>query len=978
MNVQHLESSAEAVARVTGVRVAETVPDNVLTGADAVELVDIPPAELLDRMRAGKIYRPEQAERAMRGFFKEGALAALRELALRRTADRVDHDVTGWMRRNAVAGPWPVGDRVLVLVPGGDSAEAVLQQARRIADALRAPLLALHVEQPGQDSDPGPGLALAQQLGAATEVTAASDLPAAVLAHARARNATHIIVGRGNPPWWRRAMGRTLIATLARSATEFTLHVVPNQAGARPRVASRAMPAWTGWLVALAFIATATGVSHLLDGDVPDAALGMVYLAAIVAIAAIAGALPAGVAAVLCFLVWNFLFLPPRYTLVIASAQDVLGAVMFGAVAALLAGTTGRLGRNVRAAAARMAALRRLTALSRRLSAQATMPELQRAVVEEAARIAGGAACLLLPMDDALSATLPGHFIRNPGAGVEPVLRAAEPADATPDDSAMAAARWAMTNQREAGRGTTMPHSAWRFLPLTTLRDGETVMLGLLGLRPESATPDPGTDRSLEALLDQSAVAIERARLAEAAASARARGETEALRSALLTSLGHDLRTPLTVIRGAAETLRISGPTLPEASRADLLLSIGEEATRLARWMSAILDIVRLETGQLVPRREPVDVGHAIEDAAERAARMHPGRVVQRDVPADLPQPRIDAALLDRVLENLMDNALKYSAPDGIVRVAARRGGTQLALIVEDDGPGIPPADLPRIFDAFPRAARIDSIAAGSGLGLSICRGLVGAMGGRIAAQSPISGGRGTRLTLRFPLWAAPLSILVIDDEPQIHRFLGPALEAAGYAALRAETAREGLRLAAARGPACILLDLGLPDMDGKDLLERLRAFSQIPVIIISARDREAEKVAALDAGADDYVEKPFGLAELLARLRAATRRSVLAQTPSPVITSGPLEVDLERRQVRVEAAEINLTPREWELLAALARNLGKVVTQRRLLLEVWGPAHVEDSQYLRVYVGQLRAKLGPAAGLLRTEAGVGYRLLES
>ena len=166
--------------------------------------------------------------------------------------------------------------------------------------------------------------------------------------------------------------------------------------------------------------------------------------------------------------------------------------------------------------------------------------------------------------------------------------------------------------------------------------------------------------------------------------------------------------------------------------------------------------------------------------------------------------------------------------------------------------------------------------------------------------------------------------------------------------------------------------------MDGKDLLERLRAFSQIPVIIISARDREAEKVAALDAGADDYVEKPFGLAELLARLRAATRRSVLAQTPSPVITSGPLEVDLERRQVRVEAAEINLTPREWELLAALARNLGKVVTQRRLLLEVWGPAHVEDSQYLRVYVGQLRAKLGPAAGLLRTEAGVGYRLLES
>jgi two-component system KDP operon response regulator KdpE len=222
-----------------------------------------------------------------------------------------------------------------------------------------------------------------------------------------------------------------------------------------------------------------------------------------------------------------------------------------------------------------------------------------------------------------------------------------------------------------------------------------------------------------------------------------------------------------------------------------------------------------------------------------------------------------------------------------------------------------------------------------------------------------------------------PPVILVIDDEPQIHRFLGPALEAAGYAALRAETAREGLRLAASRAPDCVLLDLGLPDMDGKEALARLRAFSAVPVIIISARDREAEKVAALDAGADDYVEKPFGLAELLARLRAATRRALRTETPEPVIRAGPLEVDLERRLARVEGAELALTPREWELLALLARHLGRVVLQRRLLTDIWGPAHVEDSQYLRVYIAQLRAKLGPAAVLLRTEPGVGYRLLE-
>lgn len=220
-------------------------------------------------------------------------------------------------------------------------------------------------------------------------------------------------------------------------------------------------------------------------------------------------------------------------------------------------------------------------------------------------------------------------------------------------------------------------------------------------------------------------------------------------------------------------------------------------------------------------------------------------------------------------------------------------------------------------------------------------------------------------------------TVLVIDDEPQIHRFLTPALEVAGFVALRAETAREGLRLAAARAPAAILLDLGLPDMDGKDALARLRAFSAVPVIVLSAREREAEKIAALDAGADDYVEKPFAVGELLARLRAAIRRGVGGETLDPVLRVGPLEVDLGAHVARVGGAELKLTPREWDLLAALARHAGRVVTQRRLLTEVWGPAHAEDSQYLRVYVGQLRQKLGEAAVLLRTEPGVGYRLTE-
>jgi two-component system, OmpR family, KDP operon response regulator KdpE len=226
----------------------------------------------------------------------------------------------------------------------------------------------------------------------------------------------------------------------------------------------------------------------------------------------------------------------------------------------------------------------------------------------------------------------------------------------------------------------------------------------------------------------------------------------------------------------------------------------------------------------------------------------------------------------------------------------------------------------------------------------------------------------------------SPPRILVIDDEPQIHRFLGPALEAAGYAPLRAVSAAEGLRLAAAQAPAAVILDLGLPDLDGQSVIPRLRAFSPAPILVLSARDREEEKVTALDAGAEDYVEKPFALAELLARIRVALRRAAGPQAPEPSrLVIGPLEIDLALRRARIggESEPLHLTPREWALLVALARAQGRVVTQRQLLSAVWGPAHVEDAQYLRVYVGHLRQKLGAAAALLRTEPGVGYRFGE-
>ena len=220
--------------------------------------------------------------------------------------------------------------------------------------------------------------------------------------------------------------------------------------------------------------------------------------------------------------------------------------------------------------------------------------------------------------------------------------------------------------------------------------------------------------------------------------------------------------------------------------------------------------------------------------------------------------------------------------------------------------------------------------------------------------------------------------ILVIDDEPQIHRFLKPALEASGYAVERADSAAEGLRQIAARPPAVILLDLGLPDMDGQEVLTRLRAGSAVPIIVLSARDQEAEKVRALDHGADDYVEKPFGVTELLARIRTALRHARPGDgRVAEYFSAGPLVVDMVRRLVTVAGEAVHLSPREYSLLVLLARDVGRVVTHRQLLEGVWGPAHAQDVQYLRVYVGHLRTKLGSAAVLLTTEPGVGYRLLD-
>jgi two-component system sensor histidine kinase KdpD len=746
LNIQHLESLNDDIARITGVRVTETLPDRVLEMADDIEFIDITPAELRTRLKDGKIYPAATATRALENFFREGNLAALREIGLRRAAQRVDQDVQEYMRANAVAGPWPAGDRVLALVGRDAGADAVVRQAKRLSDALRAPWIALHFERSDSVDDGLPALDMASQLGASVEILATGDLVGTVLETARARNVTHLVIGRGKPGFWRRLSGRTLAGTLVRAGPEFTLHVVPM--GGRPpppRVASDLPRGWLPWALGPLPVAAVTGAGELFSRYLEHEALGMLFLAVVVGAATLWGLAIALYVAVLSFLAWNYFFIPPVGQLTITQPRDVIAAIVFVGVATVTGWLASRLRRSAEASQGRIESLRRITAFSRRLGAPATEPELLEEVAKLAAEIASPALMLMTESEDLnIRAAFPAHID-------------------TMDEGSWAAARWAATKLEQAGRGTaTLPGAVWRFFPVRTVRTG----FGVLGVRPDEALGQ-GEAQALLSLADQAAAALERVRLAASAARTEAQAETQKLRTALLNSLSHDLRTPLTGIRGAAGSLRTSWDGFSPAARLDLLASIEQDTVRMTRFLANIMDMTRLETGEVAPRLESVSLADLVELSAARV----PGLAhITTDLPADLPPVLADPALLEQVLVNVLENAAKYGPAGGAVRVSAWSGGllrgaarnaaaTWVHLSVTDEGPGIPADDMPQIFDSFYRARREDRTVPGTGLGLAIARGLTEAMGGTIAARSPRpdappGGAPGTSIEITLP--AAP------------------------------------------------------------------------------------------------------------------------------------------------------------------------------------------------------------------------------
>jgi two-component system sensor histidine kinase KdpD len=746
INVQHLESLVDVVWKITGVRVRETVPDSALSAADEIEVVDITPEELRERLNAGKVYVPETARLASVNFFKPENLTALREMALRRAAETIDGQMVGAMRRGGIEGPWPAGDRILVLIGGDPTATSLVRAGRRLADSMNAPWIVAHVERPNRPSRDlnaarrvVDALKLAEQLGGTTVVLNGDDLPETVLAYARHNNVTQIVIGKAKDSRWRILTGRSLAHALMRRTGGAALHFVSSGAPVEGVEAEtvRARPGalrWVGYLGAAGLVAVAAAVSFAIDRISTGADLAMIFLASVLASGLAFGLRPALAAAALAALTYNFFFLEPRFSFQIGHPGDVLTFVIFFAVAAVTGWLTGRVRDQAMLSSNRASAVTALLAASRRLSAATTQDETAQALAEQAQAAAGGRAAVLLPRN--------GELVVAAGAPASPLLTT----------GAMAAARWAWEKGEPAGAGTgTLPQAGWTFHPLVGLRG----RAGVAGIEFREQT-GADEERLVAAMLDQGAVALERAELAAATVENEALRRSEKLRAALLNSVSHDLRTPLSTVLGAATTLIDYGKTLKAEVRADLLISIREEAERLNRYVGDLLDMTRIEGGALKTRSEWTDVRDILDAAIKRVSRRLEQHELTRDFPPELTSVEVDPGLLEQAIVNILENAIAYSPNPSKIEVAAYEDRANVVVSIEDEGPGIPQADIERIFEKFRRLDEPSDRGRGdrnkgAGLGLSIARGFIEAMGGRIAAASPLFQGRGTRILISLP-----------------------------------------------------------------------------------------------------------------------------------------------------------------------------------------------------------------------------------
>ena len=747
LNVQHLESLNDDVNLVTGVQVKETVPDTVFELADEVELIDLPPDELLLRLKEGKVYVPQQAERAMRSFFRKGNLIALRELSLRFTADRVDAQMQDYREIHAIHDVWPVDDRVLVCMGPNSGAERLIRAAKRLSTSLHAHWIVAYVETPELQRLPAERrdevlrvLRFAEQLGAETVTLSGSDMCKEILSLAKSRNVTKIMLGKPFRRGWKRWVLGSVVDKLIAEAHNINIYLLgsPRGEGVLEQKRLKPMPEpnvrrpgypwervkrhWLSWAWALVMTSGTTLLAWLMSGKFESANLVMVYLLGVVFMAARVGREASILTSILSVAAFDFLFVTPTYNFSVADAQYLVTFFIMLLVGLIISHLTSNVRFQAKIASHRERRANVLYALSKDLATSRNLAEISKIAVRHIQEEFGGTSVLLFPVDDDRL-----DYPQEPA--VAESLHAAD----------LGVAQWVFDHARIAGQGTdTLPGASAVYFPLSGFRG----VIGVLALRAANLRRVflPEQRRLLDTFLSQIAQAIERVHFAEEAQQTQLRMESETLRNSLLSAISHDLRTPLSVIVGAASTLVEEDARLSATDRQELSHTLYDEALRMSNLANNILDMARLEGGQASLNLQWYPLDEIIGGALTRMHKRLEGRIVNTRLPDGLCWVRLDAVLIEQVLINLLDNACKYTPGGSPIDIIAELSTQILKVTVADRGSGIPAGSEEKLFDKFYQVQREGS-QSGVGLGLAICKAIVIAHGGVIGVVNRHGGG---------------------------------------------------------------------------------------------------------------------------------------------------------------------------------------------------------------------------------------------
>ncbi|MBC7875841.1 MAG: sensor histidine kinase KdpD [Anaerolineales bacterium] len=739
LNIQHLESLNDVVAQVTGVIVKETVPDRVLDEASEIEVIDLPPDELLTRLNEGKVYIPEQASRAIDKFFRKGNLTALREMSLRRAAERVDNQMRSYMQTRAISGPWAAGERLVVCISPSPLAEKLIRTTRRLADELNAEWYAIYVEiaskpeiKPANRERIGRTLQLAEELGAKSLTIAGSSIQEAVLDFAHKNNITKVVVGKPLKPRWQEIWSGSIVEQLIYASGDIDVYVI----SARAELNKSIVPIeWQfhrpfgRYFLGFLLVAISTSLGLLVRGNLEPTNLVMLYLASTVISAIFLGRGPSLFTAIAGVLAFDFFLIPPYLTFAVSDTQYIITFIAMFIVSLVVSSLTVRVREQAEAAIQREKQTAALYDLSKDLTSAADLLQVANIIISQIGRAFGRDVAIFLPDNQQLQT-----FASSPNY--------------RPDENELAVATWSYEHNQPAGRGTdTLPAAALRCLPLKTSNG----IVGVLGIHSKDLTNflSPEQRLTLAAFANQSALALERANLSEQARQAELLRATESLQTALLNSISHDLRTPLVSITGALSSLDEDNGILDETTRRALIENARGEADRLNRLVGNLLNMTRIESGAIKLRLESEDIQDVIGTALEQLGSRVANHKIQINVPSGFPLVPMDFTLVAQVLVNVLDNAVKYSPADSIIEASADLSDEKIRIKIADRGAGIPSEDLARVFDKFYRVQRPENVS-GTGLGLSISKGIIEAHGGTIYANTREGGG--TIITIELPL----------------------------------------------------------------------------------------------------------------------------------------------------------------------------------------------------------------------------------